>query len=100
MVSKDKDTLPKSQTTTSAMEENIAPQPLQRGLASIAASTATEAGKCTDVVQKAQVSLDAIKGKSTKESPHQRRDLLLKKLPLHQQCALVSTLWKSGSRWK
>ena len=45
------------------------PQPPQRGLASIAASTASEAGKSTDVVQKAQVSPDATKGKSTKESP-------------------------------
>ena len=100
MASKDKDTSPKSQTTTSAMEENVAPQPSQRGLASITASAITEAGKSTDVVQKAQVSPDATKGKSTRESPHQRRDLPLKKLPLHQQCALVSTLWKSGSKWK
>ena len=53
MVSKDKDTLPKSQTTTLAMEENVAPQPSQRGLASITASAITEAGKSTDVVQKA-----------------------------------------------
>ena len=69
MVSKDKDTSPKSQTTTLAMKENILPQPPQRGLASIAASAASEAGKSTDVVQKAQVSPDATKGKSTKESP-------------------------------
>ena len=69
MVSKDKDTSPKSQTTTSAMEENVVPQPSQRGLESITASAITEAGKSTDVIQKAQVSLDAAKGKSTKESP-------------------------------
>ena len=62
MASKDKDTLPKSQTTTSA----TAPT---RGLASIATSAASEAGKSTDVVQKAQVSPDATKGKSTKDSP-------------------------------
>ena len=68
MASKDKDTLPKSQTTTSAIEENVVPQPLQRGLAGITASAITEAGKSTDVIQKAQVSLDAAKGKSTKES--------------------------------
>ena len=68
-MSKDKDTLPKSQTTTSAMEENVVPQPSQRGLASITTSTITEAGKSTDVVQKAQVSPDATKGKSIKESP-------------------------------
>ena len=68
MVSKDKDTLPKSLMTTSATEENVVLQPLQRGLASIAASTATEAGKSTDVIQKAQLSPDATKGKSTKES--------------------------------
>ena len=69
MASKDKDTLPKSQTTTLAMEENVAPQPWQRILASITTSTVTEAGKSTDVIQKAQVSPDAAKGKSTKESP-------------------------------
>ena len=69
MASKDKDTSPKSQTTTLATEENVAPQPSQRGLASITASTVTEAGKSTDVIQKAQVSPDAAKGKSTKESP-------------------------------
>ena len=51
------------------MEENVASQPPQRGLASIAAYTITEAGKSTDVIQKAQVSLDAAKGKSTGESP-------------------------------
>ena len=45
------------------------PQPPQRGLASFTASTVNEAGKSTDVVQKAQVSPDATKGKSTKESP-------------------------------
>ena len=69
MVSKDKDTSPKSQTTTSATEENVVPQPSQRGLASITASAITEAGKSIDVIQKAQVSPDAAKGKSTKESP-------------------------------
>ena len=69
MASKDKDTSPKSQTTALAMEENVAPQALQRGLESITASAVTEAGKSTDVVQKAQVSPDATKGKSTKESP-------------------------------
>ena len=68
-MSKDKDTLPKSPTTTSAMEENVAPQPSQRGLASITTSAVTEAGKSTNVIQKAQVSPDAAKGKSTKESP-------------------------------
>ena len=68
-MSKDKDTSPKSQTTTLATEENVAPQPSQRGLASITASAVTEAGKNTDVIQKAQVSPDAAKGKSTKESP-------------------------------
>ena len=76
MVSKDKDTSPKSQTTTSAMEENIVPQPPQRGLASIAASAASEAGKSTDVVQKAQVSPGATKGKSTKESPPSKGEIL------------------------
>ena len=69
MASKDKDTSPKSQTTTSTTEENIAPQPPQRGLASIATSATSEAGKSTDVVQKAQVSSEATKGKYTKESP-------------------------------
>ena len=65
MASKDKDNSPKSQTTASATEENVAPQPSQRGLASITASAVTEAGKSTDVIQKAQVSLDAAKGKSS-----------------------------------
>ena len=69
MVSKDKDTLPKSLTTTSVTEENVASQPSQRGLACITASTVTEAGKSTDVIHKAQVSPDATKGKSTRESP-------------------------------
>ena len=69
MASKDKDTSPKSQTTTSVTEENVAPQPSQRGLASITASTVTEAGKSTDVIQRAQVSPDAAKGKYTKDSP-------------------------------
>ena len=69
MASKDKDTSPKSQTTTSAMEENVVPQPSQRGLVSITASTITEAGKSTDVIQKVQVSPNAAKEKSTKESP-------------------------------
>ena len=66
MASKDKDTSPKSQTTTSAMEENVVPQPSQNGLASITASAITEAGKSTDVVQKAQVSPDATKRKFTR----------------------------------
>ena len=69
MVSKDKNTSPASQTTTLTMEENIVPQPPQGGLAGITASVTNEAGKRTDVVQKAQVSPDATKGKSTKESP-------------------------------
>ena len=68
MASKDKDTLPKSQTTTSAMEENVVPQPSQRGLTSITDSAVTEAGKSTDVIQKAQVSPNAAKGKSTRVS--------------------------------
>ena len=81
MASKDKDTSPKSQTTTSATEENIAPQLSQRGLAIITASTTTEAGKSTDVVQKAQVSPDATKGKSTKESPPSKERLSPQKAP-------------------
>ena len=81
MVSKDKDTSPKSQTTTSSTEENIVPQPPQRGLASIATSAASEAGKSTDVVQKAQVSPDATKGKSTKESPPSKERSSSQKAP-------------------
>ena len=69
MASKDKDTSPKSRTTTLATEESVVPQPSQRGLASITTSALTEAGKNTDVVQKAQVSPDATKGKSTREPP-------------------------------
>ena len=69
MASKDKNTSHMSETTASTTEENISPQPPQGGLAGIAASTTNEAGKRTDVVQKAQVSPDATKGKSTKESP-------------------------------
>ena len=78
MASKDKNTLTMSQTTASTTEENILPQPLQGGLAGIAASATNEASKRTDVVQKAQLSPDATKGKSTKESPHPRRGPLLK----------------------
>ena len=101
MASKDKDTSPKSQTTTSATEENVAPQPSQRGLASITVSAVTEAGKSTDVIQKAQVSPDAAKGKSTNESPPAKeRSSPKKRLPLHQQCALVSTPWRFGSKLK
>ena len=92
MASKDKDTSPKSQTTTSAMEENVVPQPPQRGLAGITTSAITEAGKSTDVVQKAQVSPDATKGNLPKSLLHQRRDLPLKMLPLHQQCTHISKL--------
>ena len=99
MASKDKNTLPKSQTTTSSTEENIAPQPLQRELASIAASTASEAGKSTDVVQKAQVSPDATKGKSTKESsPPKERSSPQKAPPSPTVCTRKYAL--SGSRWK
>ena len=50
MVSKDKDTSPKSLTTTSVTKENVASQPSERGLASISTSTVTEAGKSTDVI--------------------------------------------------
>ena len=81
MASKDKDTSPKSQTTASAMEENVAPQPSERGLASITASAVTEAGKSTDVVQKAQVSPDATKGKSTRESPPSKERSSPQKVP-------------------
>ena len=68
MVSKDKNTSPKSQTTTSPTEETIAPLPCEGGLAGITTSATSEAGKRMDVVQKSQVSPDAVKGKS-KESP-------------------------------
>ena len=97
MASKDKDTSPKSQTTVLATEENVVPQPSQRGLASITASTITEAGKSTDVIQKAQVSPDAAKGKSTKESsPLKERSYPQKAPPLPTVCN--STLWRSGSK--
>ena len=93
MASKDKDTLPKSQTTTSAMEENVAPQPSQRGLASITTSAVTEAGKSTDVVQKAQVCSDATKRKSAKESPPSKeRSSPQKAPPLPTVCTLKYTL--------
>ena len=68
MASKDKNTLPKSQATTSPTEETIVPLPSEGGLAGIATSTTSEAGKRTDVLQKAQVSPNTLKGKS-KESP-------------------------------
>ena len=88
MASKDKDTSPKSQTTTLATEENVAPQPLQRGLASITTSSIIEAGKSTDVIQKAQVSPDAAKGKSTKESsPSKERSSPQKAPPSPTVCA-------------
>ena len=96
MASKDKDTLPKSQTTTSATEENIAPQPPQRGLTSITASAITEAGKSTDVVQKAQVSPDATKGKSTKKSPPSKEGSSPQKappLPTVCTCKYALEIW-------
>ena len=68
MASKDKNTLPMSQTTASTTEENVSPQPPQGGLVGIVTSSTSEADKRTDVVQKAQVIPDATKGKSTKES--------------------------------
>ena len=93
MASKDKDTSPKSQTTTLSTEENIAPQPPQRGLASIATSATSEAGKSTDVVQKAQVSPDATKGKSTKKSPPSKeRSSPHKAPPLPTVCTHKYTL--------
>ena len=68
MASKDKNTSPRSQTTTSTTVENVSPQPPQGCLVGIAASSTSEADKRTEVVQRAQVSPDATKGKSTKES--------------------------------
>ena len=68
MASKDKNTSPKSQTTTSPTEETIVSLPSEGCLAGITTSATSEAGKRADVVQKAQVSPDAVKGKS-KESP-------------------------------
>ena len=96
MASKDKDTSPKSQTTTSATEENVAPQPSQRGLASITTSAITEAGKSTDVVQKAQVSPDATKGKSTKESPPSKERSSPQKAPpspTMRTCKYALEIW-------
>ena len=67
--------------------------PPQRGLASITTSAVTEAGKSTDVVQKAQVSPDATKGKSTKESPPIKGEILSSEnSPFTQLCTLVSML--------
>ena len=96
MASKDKDTSPKSQTTTSATEENVAPQPSQRDLASITASAITEAGKSTDVIQKAEVSPDAAKGKSTKESPPSKERSSPQKappLPTVHTCKYALEIW-------
>ena len=81
MASKDKNTSPMSQTTTSTAEENILPQPPQGGLAGIATSATNEAVKRTDVVQKAQVSPDATKGKSTKKSPPSKERSSPQKIP-------------------
>ena len=81
MVSKDKNTLPTSQTTTSATEETTAPLPSDGGLAGIAASTTSEAGKRTDVVQKVQVSPDAVKGRSKESPPAKVRSYPLKTPP-------------------
>ena len=68
MASKDKNTSPKSQAIASPTEETIVPPLSEGGLAGIATSTTSEAGKRTDVLQKSQMSPDAVKGKS-KESP-------------------------------
>ena len=80
MASKDKNTSPKSQTTTSPTEGTVAPLPSEGGLAGIAASATSEAGKRMDVVQKAQVSPDAGKGKS-KESPPVKDKASPQKIP-------------------
>ena len=81
MASKDKNSSPMSQTTASTTEENILPQPPQGGLAGIATSATNEAGKRTDIVQKAQVSPDATKGKSTKESSSSKEKSSPQKTP-------------------
>ena len=47
MASKDKTTSPTSQTTTSVTEETIVPLPSDGGLADIAASATSKAGKRT-----------------------------------------------------
>ena len=78
------------------MEENVVPQPSQRGLASITASTVTEAGKSTDVIQKVQVSPDAAKGKSTKESPPSKERSSPQKappLPTVRTCKYALEIW-------
>ena len=78
MASKDKTTLPMSQTTTSATEKTIVPLPSDGGLAGIAASVTSEAGKRTDVMQKAQVSPDAVKGRSKESHPAKEKFSSLK----------------------
>ena len=81
MTSKDKNTSPMSQTITSTTGENVLPQPPQGGLAGITTSLTSEADKRTEVVQKAQVSPDATKGKSTKESSPGKEKLSPQKTP-------------------
>ena len=62
-------------------------------MASITASAITEAGKSTDVIQKAQVSPDTAKGKSTKESPPSKeRPSPQKAPPLPTVCTPKYTL--------
>ena len=81
MTSKDKNNSPKSQATASPTEETIAPLPSGGGLAGIATSTTSEAGKRTDVLQKAQVSFDAVKGKSKESPPVKEKSSPLKTPP-------------------
>ena len=80
MASKDKTTLPTSQTTTSSTEKTIAPLPSDGGLAGIAASATSKAGKRTDAIQKAQVSPDVVKG-NPKESPSTKEKSSPQKTP-------------------
>ena len=61
MVSKYKTTSPMSQAMNSKTEETIIPLPSDRGLSGLVASTTKEAKKKVEVLQKAQISPDAVK---------------------------------------
>ena len=75
-----------SQTTTSATEETIIPLLSDGGLVSIATSATSETGKRTDVMQKAQVSPDTVKGKSKESPPVKEKLSPLKTLPSPATC--------------
>ena len=90
MASKDKTTLPTSQTTTSTTEETTVPLSSDRDLAGITASATGETGQRAEVVQKAQVSPDTVKGKL--KDPVKEKQSSQKTSPSPATCTCKYTL--------